>query len=335
MIGVVGSTGLVGQTLLEIILKNKIYHPEDLILCASESSIGKKLSINGKTFALTDIEDMLRNPPSIVFFMANEEIAKKYAFEFVKAGSFVIDNSSAFRLDPNVPLVVPGINENLINESTRLIANPNCSTIQLCLSIFPLIKNGYEIEEIFIATYQSVSGAGKEALNQLKEEQNNISGVSRVFDATIFDNLIPICGGLLPGDVRSKEEIKIEEETKKILNINPLIMAIAVRVPITIGHSEAVFLKVDKNITQETLVSIYSREKNYIIYSEDAKSSEFPMPINVRNSDFVHISRLRVKNSKYITLFNSANNLRVGAATNAIRIAQEIRGKCFNVRSLK
>ena len=190
-IGVIGATGLVGSTLIDMIICEKAIDYTELLISASERSSGEKICKNGKELKLIPIEEMLKERPDIVFFMADEDVAGKYARQFTESGSVVIDNSSAFRLKEGVPLVVAGINEHTIG-GAMLIANPNCSTIQLCLSIYPLIKEGYTIKELFVATYQSVSGAGKNGITQFIHEKEGKQSPVKAFPHFIFDNLISI-----------------------------------------------------------------------------------------------------------------------------------------------
>jgi len=317
-VGIAGATGLVGQTLLEILQENPLNNNIELFLGSSDRTAG---TLIGDKY-LISMQELSQIPLDIVFFMTDEDVSREWIPKFLKNGTCVIDNSSAFRMENDVPLVVAGINNASEYKNKKLIANPNCSTIQLAWTIYPLLSAGIKIKKIVVATYQSVSGAGKNALHQLECERKGTTPHTKYWDIPIFDNLIPNCGGFI-NETTTKEEWKIENELKKIFKVELDVISLAVRIPVSVGHSQAVFMEANENLTVEDIVGIYNKHDEYVVVDFDIKSPNYGVPINVKKSDRVHISRIRIKQNS-IAIFNCANNLRVGAATNALRIAQTI-----------
>lgn len=327
---VFGVTGLVGQTLLQVMEERKFppfLSDADFFFFASEKSEGERIFFRGKGCeirGMNKVLDLAEN--GLVFFCGEEEKALELVPK-LKEKAIVIDNSPAFRLEPDVPLVVPEINSSMIKERKNLIANPNCTTIQLVLALFPLTKI-YRLEKVILSSYQSVSGAGRDALTEFFYETEFLvmrqcleKPEDSPFPRVIADNLIPQIGSFDEKGI-SREERKVREETKKILGLPELkISATCVRVPITVGHSISLYCEFQEEIKIEDVYSCLEKE-DYLFLHRDG----YPTPADVRNNDLVHIGRIRVDedNPKGLHLWIVADNLRRGAATNAVLIAEEI-----------
>jgi len=319
-IAVVGATGLVGQKILDVINEQKLSF-EELFLVASERSKGKIISFQQKEYSVITLEEAIKKDIDVAIFSAGSEIAKKWASLFTDNGSYVIDNSSAWRNYDHIPLLVPGVNEESLSVNDKIIANPNCSTIQLVLALEPLHKE-YTIKRVVVSTYQSVTGSGMAGVEQLKKEQQGEKS-TLAYPYQIHENCIPQ-GGNLGDDDYTTEEIKLITETRKILGEKNLsITSTVVRVPVFGGHSESV------NISFEKKIEIYHirellEQKPEIIVQDNIAENIYPMPAYTEGKDEVFVGRIRrdFSTENAINMWIVADNLRIGAATNAVRIMQ-------------
>jgi aspartate-semialdehyde dehydrogenase len=324
-IAVVGATGLVGRTMLKV-LQERNFPVTKLLAVASEKSVGEKILFKGKYHKIISLEDALRQKPEIALFSAGGKVSLDWAPRFAKAGTTVIDNSSAWRMDKNVKLIVPEINANILNSKDKIIANPNCSTIQMVVALYPLHKI-FQIKRIVVSTYQSVTGTGNKAVQQLENERNKIKG-EMAYAYPIDLNCIPQIDIFLPGGY-TKEEIKMVNETRKIIgDQNIRITATAVRVPTIGGHSESVNVEFKKDFSLKKVREIISKSPGVKLV-DNVKKLLYPMPIHSHNSDKVFVGRLRrdESNGKTLNLWIVSDNLRKGAATNAVQIAEYIHKK--------
>jgi aspartate-semialdehyde dehydrogenase len=321
-VAIVGATGLVGSVLLSI-MEQRNFPVSKLILAASEKSIGKKIIFNGNEHSVIDLRSALSLKPKIVFFSAGSETSLAWAPKFASTGSVVIDNSSAWRMDPNKKLIVPEINGKSLTQNDRIIANPNCSTIQLAMALYPLHTN-YTIKRLVISTYQSISGTGVKAIRQLENELNNIEG-EMAYDYKIYGNAIPQCDVFLENGY-TKEEMKLVNETRKILNDKSIsITATAVRIPVLTGHSESVNIEFDNEYDLSELKNLLSTNKGMTLI-DDTKNNLYPMPLSCVGKDEVFVGRIRRDESRdnSLNMWVVSDNLRKGAALNAIQIAEYI-----------
>ena len=321
-VAIVGATGLVGSVLLSI-MEQRNFPVSKLILAASEKSIGKKIIFNGNEHSVIDLQSALSLKPEIVLFSAGSETSLAWAPKFASTGSVVIDNSSAWRMDPNKKLIVPEINAKSLTQNDRIIANPNCSTIQLVMALYPLHTN-YTIKRLVISTYQSISGTGVKAIKQLENELNNIEG-EMAYDYKIYGNAIPQCDVFLENGY-TKEEMKLVNETRKILNDKSIsITATAVRIPVLTGHSESVNIEFDNEYDLSELKNLLSTNKG-ITLIDDTKNNLYPMPLSCVGKDEVFVGRIRRDESRdnSLNMWVVSDNLRKGAALNAIQIAEYI-----------
>ncbi len=318
-IALVGSTGLVGGTILDVI-KERNFLFKELFLVASETSIGKQINFLQKNYSVIAIEEALKLNVDIAIFSAGRDVALKWAPKFAKNGSVVIDNSSAWRMNSNTKLIIPEINGSILNLEDKIIANPNCSTIQMLMVLAPIHKN-YEIKRIIVSTYQSVTGTGMKAVEQLKNEYKGKNG-EMAYNYPIHQNAIPQCDDFLKNGY-TKEEMKLVNETHKILDSNIKISATAVRVPIIGGHSESINITLKNSFEISEIVSLLSKTAGVTVEDNPTKL-KYPMPILCQGKDEVFVGRIREdyseKNS--LNLWVVADNLRKGAATNAIQIAE-------------
>ena len=321
-IAIIGATGLVGRKILQIIEEQNITISE-LLLSASKKSSGKTINFKNNPITVVSVSQALKQCPDIAIFSAGATVSKKWAPKFAEAGCFVIDNSSAWRMDEHVPLVVPEINPEAITKDTKIIANPNCSTIQMVMVLYPLHKQ-FQIERIIVSTYQSITGTGKNAITQMENERNNIPG-EKVYPYPIDKNCIPQCD-IFTDNGYTKEELKLVNETRKILNQESLnITATAVRVPVTGGHSESINVTFKKDFDLRTIYQLLSGMPGVTVLDNPDKN-EYPMPILSEDKDTVFVGRIRRDFSapRSLNLWVVADNLRKGAATNAIQILQTI-----------
>jgi aspartate-semialdehyde dehydrogenase len=323
-LAIVGATGMVGNVMLEVLSERNLPISE-LILVASNKSIGQKIAYKQKEIKIISIEEALNKECDIAIFAAGGETSLIWAEKFAKIGTTVIDNSSTWRMKENIKLIVPEINANILSKKDKIIANPNCSTIQLVIAISSIHKT-YGIKRLVISTYQSVSGSGKEALNQLYAERNG-EYTSKIYPHQIDMNCFPH-GGDFEKNGYSSEEMKLVNETRKILNDNNIkITSTVVRIPVIGGHSEAVNIELNSEFNLATIIDEISNTSGVKII-DDLDKNKYPMPITVHNKDDVFIGRIRrdssVKNG--LDMWVVADNLRKGAATNAVQIAEYLIG---------
>ena len=321
-IAIVGATGMVGKVMLEVLAERKIKF-DNLILVASERSIGKKVSFQDKIYSVIGLNEALNLKPDIALFSAGAETSLNWAPKFVDKGTTVIDNSSAWRMDPNIKLIVPEINASILNENDKIIANPNCSTIQLVMVLHPL-HNNFNVKRLVISTYQSISGTGVKALNQLENEYQKKSG-EMAYPYQIHQNAIPHCDVFLDNDY-TKEEMKLINETHKILNDTKIgISPTAVRIPVIGGHSESVNIEFHKDFQVNEIREILNNTKGVVV-KDKPETNIYPMPFYAKNKDEVFVGRIRKdeSKSKSVNLWIVSDNLRKGAATNTVQIAEHI-----------
>ncbi|MCX6250288.1 MAG: aspartate-semialdehyde dehydrogenase [Bacteroidetes bacterium] len=319
-IAIVGATGLVGREMINV-LEERDLGPSLFIPVASANSFGKQVEFNGEPYVVTDHETALGLRPDIAIFSAGKEVSREWAPLYVSAGATVIDNSSAWRMDPEVPLIVPEINAGILTKKDKIIANPNCSTIQMVLALAPLHRK-YRIKRVVVSTYQSVTGTGAKAVKQLENERMGITG-EMAYPYPIDRNLFPHGGDFLPNGYTT-EEVKLVKETQKILDDPTIrITATIVRVPVVGGHSEAVNIEFEHDFELEEIYNLLSGSTG-IIVKDDPSRNIYPMPADAQGKDEVFVGRIRrdESNPRSLNLFIVADNLRKGAATNAIQIAQ-------------
>ena len=321
-VAVVGVTGVVGTVLLKL-LEEREFPVSEIIPVASEKSVGNKIMFKGKDYKIVSLDDAVNMKPDIALFSAGGSISLEWAPKFAKEGTRVVDNSSAWRMDSTKKLIVSEVNAKVLTKEDFIIANPNCSTMQLLVVLAPLHEK-YKIKRLVISTYQSVSGTGKNAIDQLESERNG-SDSSKVYPYSIDQNLLPHCD-VFEKDGYTKEENKLINETRKILNDNSIqITSTAVRVPIEICHGESVNIEFDKDFKIEDVFEILS-DSPCLVVEDDPSNNKYPMPINSANKDEVFVGRIRrdfsIKSG--INLWIVADNLRKGAATNTIQIAEKL-----------
>ena len=321
-VAVVGVTGVVGTVLLKL-LEEREFPVSEIIPVASEKSVGNKIMFKGKDYKIVSLDDAVNMKPDIALFSAGGSISLEWAPKFAKEGTRVVDNSSAWRMDSTKKLIVSEVNSKVLTKEDFIIANPNCSTMQLLVVLAPLHKK-YKIKRLVISTYQSVSGTGKNAIDQLEGERNDMNS-SKVYPHSIDQNLLPHCD-VFEKDGYTKEENKLINETRKILNDNSIqITSTAVRVPIEICHGESVNIEFEKDFKIEDIFEILSNSPGLVV-EDDPDNNKYPMPINSANKDEVFVGRIRrdfsIKSG--INLWIVADNLRKGAATNTIQIAEKL-----------
>ena len=319
-VAVVGATGMVGTVMLKVLEERNLPITE-LIPVASARSAGKKLTYKGKEYTVVTLEDGLKMTPDIALFSAGGDTSLEWAPKFAKVGTTVIDNSSAWRMDPTKKLVVPEINGDVLTKDDKIIANPNCSTIQLVAALSPLHLK-YKMKRIVISTYQSVSGSGVKAVQQLNNEEAGIEG-EMAYPYKISRNAIPHCDVFLENGY-TKEEMKLVKEPKKILRDDSFtVTATAVRIPTAGGHSEAVNVQFENDFDLTEVRQILAKTPG-IIVQDDLANNIYPMAVNAHNKDEVFVGRIRRDESQENTLnlWIVADNLRKGAATNTVQIAE-------------
>ena len=320
-IAVVGATGMVGQIMLKV-LEERNFPVSELIPVASEKSVGKKVIFKGNELEIVSMQTAIDMKPEIALFSAGGETSKEFAPKFAEAGTTVIDNSSAWRMEPDKRLVVPEINANILTREDKIIANPNCSTIQLVMVLHPLNQK-YDLKRVIVSTYQSVTGTGKNAVDQLNAEIAGNSDVAKVYPYEIFKNALPQCD-VFSNDDYTKEEIKLMTEPKKIMGDQTFnITATAVRVPVQGGHSESVNIEFENDFDLDEVRKILSNTPGVIVL-DDVKNSIYPMPLYAEGKDEVFVGRIRkdLSQPKTLNMWIVADNLRKGAATNAVQIAE-------------
>jgi len=326
-LAVVGATGMVGTIMIKL-LEERNFPVSEILLVASEKSIGNELYFNGKTIKVIGLKDALFKKPEIAIFSAGSAISLEWAPKFAEVGTTVIDNSSAWRMDLSTKLVVPEINASTLTANDKIIANPNCSTIQLVMALAPLHEK-YRMRRVIISTYQSVSGTGKKAVNQL---ENEISGVQSemAYPYPIHKNALPHCDDFEENGY-TKEEMKLAREPQKILNDRSFsISATAVRIPTAGGHSESVNVEFKKDFEINNVRKIL-HETPGLIVQDNPDTNTYPMPIYANGKDEVFVGRIRRDETleKTLNMWIVSDNLRKGAATNAIQIAEYIIDKKF------
>ena len=321
-VAVVGATGVVGTVMLNLLEKRK-FPVTEIIPVASERSIGNKIKFHGKEYSIVSLTDAVEMKPDIALFSAGGSASLEWAPKFAEKGTRVVDNSSAWRMDSTKKLIVSEVNSESLTEHDYIIANPNCSTMQMLVVLAPLHRK-FKIKRLVISTYQSVSGTGKNAIDQLYSERND-SKPEKVYPYSIDQNLLPHCDVFEEGGY-TKEENKLINETRKILNDNSIqITSTAVRVPIELCHGESVNIEFEDDFKLEEVLSIL-RSSPGLIVEDDPDKNIYPMPINASNKDEVFVGRIRrdfsIKSG--LNLWIVADNLRKGAATNTIQIAEKL-----------
>jgi aspartate-semialdehyde dehydrogenase len=318
-VAVVGATGMVGNVMLEV-LRERQFPVSELIPVASEKSVGLHVTYNGEQYPVVGLETAVAMHPDIAIFSAGGETSLEWAPRFAEVGTTVIDNSSAWRMDPTKKLVVPEINGNLLTADDKIIANPNCSTIQLLLALAPLHR-AYGITRVIVSTYQSITGTGVKAVQQLENERQGIEG-EMAYKYPIDKNCIPQCDSFLENGY-TKEEMKLTNETKKILDPTIKVTATAVRVPVVGGHSEAVNVEFLRDFNLVEVRQLLEAQEG-ITLQDNPEEYRYPMPRFAEGKDDVFVGRIRRDESQENTLnmWIVADNLRKGAATNAVQIAE-------------
>ncbi len=321
-VAIIGSTGVVGNVMLSL-LESRNFPVSNLIPVASEKSIGNKILFNNEHYDIVSIEDAVKMKPDIALFSAGGSTSLEWAPKFAEVGTRVIDNSSAWRMDSSKKLVVSEVNSEVLTKDDYIIANPNCSTMQLMVVLAPLHKV-YKIRRLVISTYQSVSGTGKNAIDQLNGERRD-SDPEMIYPYKIDQNLLPHCDVFEEGGY-TKEENKLINETRKILNDHSIqITSTAVRVPIEICHGESVNIEFENQFELDQIFEILKKSPGLVV-EDDPANNKYPMPINSANKDEVFVGRIRRDFSieSGLNIWVVADNLRKGAATNTIQIAEKL-----------
>jgi aspartate-semialdehyde dehydrogenase len=324
-VAVVGATGLVGTKMLEV-LEERNFPVTELIPVASEKSVGKKLRFQNREWSVVSMTDAIKARPAIAIFSAGGTTSLEWAPKFAAAGITVIDNSSAWRMDPTKKLVVPELNADALTAADKIIANPNCSTIQMVVALNPLHLK-YKIKRIVVSTYQSVTGTGVKAVNQLMNERRGVQG-EMAYKYPIDMNAIPQIDVFLDNGY-TKEEMKMVNETRKIMRDDSIrLTSTTVRIPVIGGHSEAVNVEFEKDYDLEEVRSLLAAAPGVVVVDNPAKQ-EYPMPKDAHNRDEVFVGRLRRDDTQPNTLnmWIVSDNLRKGAATNAVQIAEYLVSK--------
>jgi aspartate-semialdehyde dehydrogenase len=318
-VAVVGATGMVGEVMLKVLAERK-FPLTELIPVASEKSAGSILSFEGKDYTVVTLEDTVKLSPDIAIFSAGGSVSLEWAPKFAAVGTTVIDNSSAWRMHEDKKLVVPEINGHLLTKADKIIANPNCSTIQLVMVLAPLHKK-YGVKRVVVSTYQSITGTGVKAVKQMENERAGIQS-DMVYPYPIDQNCLPHCD-VFEDNGYTKEEMKLTKETKKILDPNISVTATAVRVPVVGGHSESVNIEFENEPDLGEIRKIL-HETSGITLQDNPDTNNYPMPRYASGKDDVFVGRIRqdFSQANTINLWIVADNLRKGAATNAVQIAE-------------
>jgi aspartate-semialdehyde dehydrogenase len=320
-VAVVGATGLVGTVMLKV-LEERNFPLTELIPVASEKSVGKEISYKGKKYAVVNIDTAIAMKPAIALFSAGGETSLQHAPRFAEAGTIVIDNSSAWRMDPTKKLIVPEVNAHVLNIDDTIIANPNCSTIQMVVALKPLHAK-YKIKRVVVSTYQSVTGTGVKAVEQMMNERKGITDGPMAYAYPIDLNVIHQID-VFQENGYTKEDMKMIKETKKILDDDTIrITATTVRIPVMGGHSESVNIEFEQDFDVQEVRSILEQSKGITVI-DDIANLKYPMPRDAHEKDDVFVGRIRRDESQANTLnmWIVADNLRKGAATNAVQIAE-------------
>ena len=318
-VAVVGATGMVGEVMLQVLAERQ-FPISELIPVASARSVGKQLEYEGKTYSVVGLEDAVALKPDIALFSAGGDTSLAWAPKFAAVGCTVIDNSSAWRMHPDHKLVVPEINAEVLTATDKIIANPNCSTIQMAMALAP-IHRAFGIERVVVSTYQSITGTGVKAVQQLENEYEGKAG-EMAYPHAIHRNALPHCDVFLDNRY-TKEEMKLVNETHKILDPNIRVTATAVRIPVVGGHSESVNLTLSKPAELDEVLRVLS-ETPGVVVQDDIQNNEYPMPLHAHGKDEVFVGRIRKDTSQDngLNLWIVADNLRKGAATNTVQIAE-------------
>jgi len=325
-LAIVGATGLVGKEILNVIQERRFFYSE-LILVASKKSKGKEIIVNNKKHIVITIDELIEQTPELVLLSAGSSLSKEWAPKLAEIGCKVVDNSSFWRMCSKHKLIIPEINGNQINNTDLIIANPNCSTIQLLAALYPLHK-AYNIKRMVVSTYQSVTGTGKKAVDQLNNEEQGIAG-EMTYPHPIYRNALPHIDSF-ESNGYTKEEMKIVNETHKILDPNILVTATAVRIPIEGGHCESVNVSFSKDFLIEDILKVLEGTTGVIV-EDDIDNNIYPMPIRTKGKDEVFVGRVRrdFSNPQTLNLWIVADNLRKGAATNTVQIAEYLVNQKF------
>ena len=321
-LAVVGATGMVGEVMLQVLSERNFPYTE-LIPVASKRSVGKKVFCGGKSHEVVGLETAVSIKPDIALFSAGGSISLEWAPKFADSGGVVIDNSSAWRMDSSKKLIIPEINANKLTASDKIIANPNCSTIQMLVALAPLQEN-YGIERIVVSTYQSITGTGVKAVQQLENEYKSKIG-EMAYPYPIHRNALPHCDVFMDNGY-TKEEMKLVNETHKILDdLSIRITATAIRIPVVGGHSESINVQLKKDFELETIRKLLNESPGLVV-QDNPEKNVYPMPIYAAGKNEVFVGRIRKDESqkKTLNLWVVADNLRKGAATNTIQIAEYI-----------
>lgn len=324
-VAVVGATGLVGTKMLQV-LAERNFPVTELIPVASEKSVGKEVEFKGKKFKVVSMTDAIAAKPAVAIFSAGGGTSTEWAPKFAEAGITVIDNSSAWRMDPSKKLVVPEINADALTDQDKIIANPNCSTIQMVVALNPLHKK-YQAKRIVVSTYQSVTGTGVKAVNQLMNERKGVQG-EMAYKYPIDLNVIPQIDVFLDNGY-TKEEMKMVNETKKIMRDDSIrVTATTVRIPVMGGHSESVNIEFEQDFDLAEVKQLLATAPGVVLV-DDPATQQYPMPKDAHERDEVFVGRLRRDETqpKTLNLWVVSDNLRKGAATNAVQIAEYLLGK--------
>ncbi|HAS45936.1 MAG TPA: aspartate-semialdehyde dehydrogenase [Microscillaceae bacterium] len=330
-IAVVGATGLVGGEMLKVLEERQVPITE-LIPVASERSVGKKVTFKGKEYTVVGMQTAIELKPEIAIFSAGGSTSKEFAPKFAEVGTVVIDNSSAWRMSPDHKLVVPEINADQLTDKDKIIANPNCSTIQMVVALAPLHKK-YQINRVVVSTYQSVTGSGVKAVDQLEGERNG-QPVEKAYPHPIDKNVLPHIDIFMDNGY-TREEMKMVNETKKIMGDDNLkVTATAVRIPVIGGHSESVNIEFEQEYDLQEVRDILANTPG-IVLQDDNANNVYPMPLNAHGKDEVFVGRLRRDETqpKTLNMWIVADNLRKGAATNAVQIAEYLIEKFWSVKA--
>jgi aspartate-semialdehyde dehydrogenase len=321
-VAVIGATGLVGQKMLQVLAEQNL-QIDEIIVAASDKSIGRKVTYKDQELTLISMDQAVEARPNIAIFSAGAEVSLQYAEKFAAVGTYVIDNSSAWRKDKNVPLVVPEINASDISVDNHIIANPNCTTICMLMALAPLHRK-YNAKRLVISTYQSVSGSGQKGLNQLAMEQKGEVCDNPAYPTQIHENVIPHGGNFLENGYTAEEE-KLVFETNKILHSDIAVTATVVRVPVYGGHSESINIEFENDFDLDEVRNILSAAPGVVLYDNPSENI-YPTPVMAYDKDEVFVGRIRRDFSidKGLNIWLVSDNIRKGAATNAVQIAKYI-----------
>lgn len=321
-VAVIGATGLVGQKMLQVLAEQNL-QIDEIIVAASDKSIGRKVTYKDQELTLISMDQAVQARPNIAIFSAGAEVSLQYAEKFAAVGTYVIDNSSAWRKDKNVPLVVPEINASDISVDNHIIANPNCTTICMLMALAPLHRK-YNAKRLVISTYQSVSGSGQKGLNQLAMEQKGEVCDNPAYPTQIHENVIPHGGNFLENGYTAEEE-KLVFETNKILHSDIAVTATVVRVPVYGGHSESINIEFENDFDLDEVRNVLSAAPGVVLYDNPSENI-YPTPVMAYDKDEVFVGRIRRDFSidKGLNIWLVSDNIRKGAATNAVQIAKYI-----------